>query len=170
MNFQILLCLIGAALTGLVLSATISWLLKEFDSLRRDHQELMSDIKRRSAPAIAMVVLVTEVVLIIASDSFPGNTSLKISVTLLLMILFFCANELLLKESRLQRGMGWFIWLFAIFALPFFVWMDRHFDVQKIISDLIGMELQSKIAIGISIPLLFVLPFVTSRTRVPITN
>jgi len=161
--FQVVLAVVSAAFMVLLVSWLISWLTTQLDSFQTQHVKLARELSKRFSPAIAMIALVIQAVLVIAGEAFKDKSALMVSVTLLLIILFFCANELLIKDSKPLRAAGWAIWIFAICALPFYIWMDRGFDIRIVLSELHKIDLSLKIALGLGIPVLFVVPFALTR-------
>ena len=103
-----------------------------FDSLFADlyekHRALAQQLKKRTPWFIALTVLVAQAVVAIADKSFQGQELPTVAVTLVLILLFFLANELITGEQVMLRALGFVLWFVALATLPFFVALDRGFD------------------------------------------
>ena len=122
---------IGALLLAVVVSLIgklATWTMGKFADLYEKHRALASQIRKRTPWFMVLTLLVAQAVVAIADKSFQGQELPTVAVTLVLILLFFLANELVTSEERALRIIGFIVWFIAVLALPFFVLLDREFN------------------------------------------
>lgn len=133
-SFGFLLCVqlaLGAlllAFVGAALSRLAAWAADGFADLYARHRSLAAELKKRTPWFMVLTTLVAQAVLAIADKSFGDDDLETVAVTLLLILLFFLANELITREEKWLRCVGFAVWFLAVVALPFFVLLDRKFN------------------------------------------
>jgi len=157
-----------ALLVLLVVFAVIgkfgTWVIAEIAALNRKHAELLAKIRERTPWFVVLMLLLSQAALAIADKSFKGNELPTVAVTLILILLFFIANEFMVSDSKTFKVLGFVLWFVAITALPFFVWADRGFNITAIITELAAFPLMYKIFYALCLPVFVLLPVLyTSR-------
>ena len=157
-----------ALLVLLVVFAVIgkfgTWMIAEIAALNRKHAELLEKIRKRTPWFVVLMLLLSQAALAIADKSFKGNELPTVAVTLILILLFFIANEFMVSDSKTFKVLGFVLWFVAITALPFFVWADRGFNIAAIITELAEFPLMYKIFYALCLPVFVLLPVLyTSR-------
>ena len=156
---------IGALLLAVVVSLVgtlATWTMGNFADLYEKHRALASEIKKRTPWFIVLTLLVAQAVVAIADKSFQGRELPTVAVTLVLILLFFLANELITRDKSILRVIGFFVWLVAVLALPFFVLLDRGFDWPLLYKQAMAVTLFYKAFYGLIVivfvltPLLFI--------------
>ena len=156
---------IGALLLAVVVSLVgtlATWTMGKFADLYEKHRALASEIKKRTPWFIVLTLLVAQAVVAIADKSFQGRELPTVAVTLVLILLFFLANELITRDKSVLRVIGFFVWFVAVLALPFFVLLDRGFDWPLLYKQAMAVTLFYKAFYGLIVivfvltPLLFI--------------
>ena len=122
---------VGALLFVVVISLVCglaSWTIGRFADLYEKHRALAQEIKKRTPWFVVLTILVAQAVVAIADKSFRGQDLPTVAVTLVLILLFFLANELIVRDQVALRALGFIVWFVAVMALPFFVLLDRGFN------------------------------------------
>ena len=156
---------IGALLLAVVVSLVgtlASGTMGKFADLYEKHRALASEIKKRTPWFMVLTLLVAQAVVAIADKSFQGQELPTVAVTLVLILLFFLANELITRDKSVLRVIGFFVWFVAVLALPFFVLLDRGFDWPLLYKQAMAVTLFYKAFYGLIVivfvltPLLFI--------------
>lgn len=156
---------IGALLLGVVLSLIgrlAAGTMRVFADLYARHDALAKAMKKRTPWFVVLTALVAQAVVAIADKSFQGQTFPTIAITLVLIILFFLANELITRDRLALRVAGFALWFIAVLTLPFFVLADRDFNWAVLHQEAMGIPwfyrtMYSLIAlVFVFTPLLFV--------------
>ena len=156
---------IGALLLAVVVSLVgtlASWTMGKLADLYEKHRALASEIKKRTPWFMVLTLLVAQAVVAIADKSFQGQELPTVAVTLVLILLFFLANELITRDKSVLRVIGFLLWFVAILALPFFVLLDRGFDWPLLYKQAMAVSLFYKAFYGLIVivfaltPLLFI--------------
>ena len=156
---------IGALLLAVVVSLVgtlASWTMGKLADLYEKHRALASEIKKRTPWFMVLTLLVAQAVVAIADKSFQGQELPTVAVTLVLVLLFFLANELITRDKSVLRVIGFLLWFVAILALPFFVLLDRGFDWPLLYKQAMAVSLFYKAFYGLIVivfaltPLLFI--------------
>ena len=151
-----------AILVLLVVTAAIgkfnTWVVGEITALNRKHAELLKQIRQRTPGFVALTLLISQAALTIADKSFEGKELPTVAVTLVLILLFFIANEFMVRDPRTFQALGFILWFAAVLALPFFVWADRGFNTSVVIEQLAAFPLVYKIFYALCLPVFVLLP------------
>ena len=156
---------IGALLLAVVVSLVgtlASWTMGKLADLYEKHRALASEIKKRTPWFMVLTLLVAQAVVAIADKSFQGQELPTVAVILVLILLFFLANELITRDKSVLRVIGFLLWFVAILALPFFVLLDRGFDWPLLYKQAMAVSLFYKAFYGLIVivfaltPLLFI--------------
>ena len=156
--FGALLLAVVVSLVGTLASGTMG----KFADLYEKHRALASEIKKRTPWFMVLTLLVAQAVVAIADKSFQGQELPTVAVTLVLILLFFLANELITRDKSVLRVIGFFVWFVAVLALPFFVLLDRGFDWPLLYKQAMAVTLFYKAFYGLIVivfvltPLLFI--------------
>ena len=135
---------IAALLLAVVLSligGLVTWMMGKFADLYEKHRALAQLLKKRTPWFIALTVLVSQAVVAIADKSFQGQELPTVAVTLVLILLFFLANELITGGQVMLRALGFVLWFVALATLPFFVALDRGFDWGLLYKQALGVPI-----------------------------
>lgn len=135
-----------------------TWVMAEVASLHIKHAELLRELQKRTPWFVVLALLVSQAVLAIADKSFQGKELPTVAVTLVLILLFFLANEFIVREQLLLRILGFVLWFAAILALPLFVWADRGFNTNLILTQLNAFPLFYKVFYALCSLVLLLLP------------
>lgn len=122
---------IGALLLAVVMSLIgrlAAGTMKVFADLYARHDALAKAMKKRTPWFVVLTALVAQAVVAVADKSFQGQAFPTIAITLVLIILFFLANELISQDRLELRVAGFGLWFLAVLTLPFFVLADRDFN------------------------------------------
>lgn len=120
----------AAAIAGML----FKWIVSQIESLHWKHAQLLGEFKKRTPWFVVLVLLISQAVLVIADKSFKGEELPTVAVTLVLIILFFLANELIVKKNVWLKTLGFTLWFLAIVALPLLVWAHRDFNTAEIVA------------------------------------
>jgi hypothetical protein len=137
-SFGFLLCVqlaLGAlmlAFAAAVLGRLVAWVAGGFADLYERHRELAAELAKRAPWFLVLTTLGAQVVLAVADKSFQGKELITVAVSLILIVLFYLANDLITRKQRWLRWIGFLVWLLTVLALPFFVLFDRKFDWETL--------------------------------------
>ncbi|HSI45114.1 MAG TPA: hypothetical protein VK950_02965 [Methylophilus sp.] len=135
---------LGALLLALVLSLIgklVTWTMGRFADIYEKHRALTRELRKRTPWFVVLTLLVAQAVVAIADKSFQGQELPTVAVTLVLILLFFLANELITRDQLPLRATGLLVWFIAVLALPFFVLLDRKFDWQVLYQQALAVPL-----------------------------
>jgi hypothetical protein len=150
--FQIVIAALGVCVgTGLayyvtqylVLTGTDK-ALEKIEDLRRDHQELLNKAVLRVPPFAVGMLLIAQAVVYLADKSFERNVGVTVSLTLVLIVVFWLANELATRTSAPQRRLGICLWVAAVLLLPVMIIIDRNGDLSLVWQQFRSLSLQVK--------------------------
>src|SRR5437899_33401 len=160
---QITVAVLVVAVVLAVVGCLFMWVTGEFVSLQKKHAEVMQELQKRTPWFLALVLLVSQAVLAIADKSFHGQELPTVAVTLILILLFFLANEFIVRDQLPLRILGFVLWLAAIMALPLLVWADRGFNTSMVLEQINAFPSSYKIFCALCIPVFLVLPLLFIR-------
>ena len=133
---QIAIAILAVGFVLGIIGKIFTWVVSEIALLHERHKELLRALKKRTPWFVVLTLLVSQAVLVIADKSFQGQELPTVAVTLVLILLFFLANEFIVREHLMFRVLGFVLWFAAVLALPFFVWADRGFDTSAVLTQI----------------------------------
>jgi hypothetical protein len=147
--FQVVITVLGVVVgtavtyyvTQSVVLAATSKALKKIDDLRQDHEDLVNKVALRAPPFAVGILLITQAVLYLADKSFEKDVATTVCVTLVLIIVFWLANELAAREDTRQRIVGTLVWVGGILFLPLMILLHENCDFRKVWGDFQSMPL-----------------------------
>lgn len=145
-----------------MISKLIAWSMAQFADLYNKHRDLAEALKQRTPFAVVLTALIAQAMLAIADKSFKGETPITLAITLVLIMLFYVANELIARDELALRIAGFGVWLLSVLTLPFFVLAHRDFDWHEIAQEAAGVPLFYRalyallVLVFVFTPLLFV--------------
>ncbi len=161
--FQVLLTgagvIVGGAFTLWVAQSLFESIAQHLRELQRSHDELITYVRRRVPTFIAAALVITEAAMIIADKAFKSETLPTVTVSLLLLVLFWVANEFMTSGSTFRRGIGIALWIFAILFLPLAVFLHRKGDWSAIKAEIESIQFGHFWALVLIGVLMLVLPF-----------
>ena len=159
---QIAVAVLIIAFVLSVVGRLFTWVTAEIDSLHKKYAELLSQLQKRTPWFVVLALLVSQATLAIADKSFDGEELPTVAVTLVLILLFFLANEFIVREQLPLRILGFVLWFTAVIALPLFVWADRGFKTSAVLAEINAFPLSYKVfyalcsLVFVLLPLLFI--------------
>lgn len=164
--FQFLITALGAVaavvVTLWILSFPINAITTSLDALQRAHGELLAKLKKRTPTFVAICIVVTDATMLIADKSFQGETLPTVTVSLVMLVLFWIGNELMVSDSRPKFFVGAAVWVLAVASLPVAATLHRK-GLDKLFEDLGNLDMATKMTIGLVVLCLLLLPFVIQR-------
>lgn len=133
--------------------------------LENRHKKEITRIRRRAPAIVAVTLLVAEAILLLTDNAFKGEPIPTLTVAFGLLILFWVANELVIRPGRFERVLGMILWLLALPALVSAVLVHRGWDINELIAQLTKLRVETLIFFAFAATLLLVLPLLFSRVR-----
>jgi|ERR1051325_971663 hypothetical protein len=124
-------------------------------------RELAKKLREPARPIVAMCALIVEAVKIVADKSFEGHEEEGLIVSLVLVILFFVANQWLKDEkNKKNQWIGAGIWLGAIALVPIMVMLINGWDLRELWEEIeTNLEPGTMVVLGLVLFVLIILPF-----------
>lgn len=164
--FQFLITTLGAIaaviVTLWILSFPFNALTTKVYALQRAHGELLAKLQKRTPTFVAISIVVAEATMLIADKSFQGETLPTVTVSLVMLVLFWIGNELMVSDSRPKFFVGLAVWGLAVASLPVAATLHRK-GLDKLFEDLGNLDMATKMTIGLVLLCLLLLPFVFQR-------
>lgn len=139
-----------AAVAGAIASAIYSGLVSRMSALERSYGELLRKLNKRAPTFATSAALVATLVLLLADKSFKGETIPTICVGIVLVLLFWLANELLVDETRLRNILGVGLWATGLVFLPVAIYFHRSRNMEVILQDISGLGIATISLLGLT--------------------
>src|SRR5262249_19629954 len=97
----------------------------DFMQLQRKYPKEIAKAKQRTPTFVAIAVLLSEAVVIVADNSFEGKTVETLVVSFVMLLGFGVANELMVKRGKVLMGLGIVMWILMLAFLPGAIMVDR---------------------------------------------
>ena len=159
----VLVVVIAAILIVLGASWTVSRTLDDIKNLERRFPEQIERAKQRTPTFVAVLLFVSEAIVIIADKSFEGNTVATLTVSFVMLLGFTLANELMAKAGRLLRITGLALWFLILAFLPCVVMINRSWGVRQLGSYLWSLPMATKLFFGLAALVMVVVPILMKR-------
>ena len=117
---QVLVCLVGVAFTLWISGQILTTITVRFDQLAREHAAALEELKKRTPPLVLTAGLIGQIALIVPGVVFDDKFMI-LSVTGILTLTFWVANEFLVQDSRSAFWFGVVLWSVGVLALPFLI-------------------------------------------------
>ena len=135
----------------------------EIASLSQRHPKQFVKIKKRTPTMIAVAILVSEAVVIIADRSFEGNKTAALGVSFVMLIGFSMANELMVNSSLLLRIAGVVLWLLIVAFVPGAIMIDRKWGLRELGTHVWSLPMATKLFFVLAALVMTILPFLVAR-------
>jgi hypothetical protein len=134
-------------------------IMRRIDHLEKQHSELLKKMGRRTPAFTATVGLITEAVKLVGDKSFEGDAVHALTISLLLIILFWVANQLAVAEERWKRIFGVVVWFATIAFVPLALMLHHDWNVTVLLEALNHhLEFGTKLVLGTVAFVLILLP------------
>jgi hypothetical protein len=166
--FQIFLTVCGAAAFSIAVSwALVGWSMcvtaERIAALSRKHEEAIAKLQKRTPTFVVAAALVTQLVMVFADKAFGEDVLTVVTVTILLILLFWFGNEFMLRESKGMQIVGWAFWFAAVLFLPVAIMLHRHVDLSGLWMEFRKIPLRSQMALLLGTAVTAAAPFVVNR-------
>jgi hypothetical protein len=165
-GFQIFLTLIAAAVSIAISIGLVGWSLsvigKQIGELSRHQQDVVEKLQKRTPTFVVAAALVTQLVMVFADKAFKDDLT-AITVTILLILLFWSGNEFMLRESKWARFLGWTFWLAAVVSVPVAIMLDRHIGLNGLWMAFRGIEFHTQLVLILGTIVAVAAPFVVKQ-------
>ncbi len=165
--FHICVEVLLAAIVLVVVLAAITKLQHQVIQLAKMVRELATKMREPARPIVAMCVLVAEAVKIVTDKSFEGHDEEGLIVSLVLVFLFFIANQWLKDEKcRKSQWIGAVIWFGAIALVPIMVMLVNGWNPGELWEEIkTHLETGTMVVLGLVLFVLIILPFSFKHLR-----
>jgi hypothetical protein len=154
----------GLLIISFSVSKSYNIVLSGFRDAALRYPEEVQAIKQRKPFFAASAALVGNGILTVAGASFSTSSLITIAVSLALLLGFYVANELLIKDSRVLWSLGLFLWLLLLLLLPTAIVFHNHWTFTDLLAAAGNLDLAAKIFFAIAFAAMVFIPFLAHRT------
>jgi hypothetical protein len=119
-------------------------------------------INKRTPTWVATLSLLAQAILLIADKSF-GDDCGAVALALVLILMFWPANELLLHDSPLRRFLGKCVWAFAVVVVPIVLVLRNKGDVAVVWARIQGLQFTTQCIILVGVTSLGLAPVALNK-------
>jgi hypothetical protein len=94
----------------------------------------------------------------LADTTFDGDVASTLVVSFTMLVGFWTANELMVKDSRVFRIVGYLVWFVVILFLPAAIMIDRKWSIPDLFAQLGTLSLAFKLFLGVAAITMCTLP------------
>ena len=156
---------ISLALATRICGSLAISLANRIEHLSDEQKRILQKLQERTPPLLVAATLITQAVMAIADKAFGDNPVIVVVVTILLIILFWIANEFMLRDALVMRLAGWSVWGFAILALPTLVALFHRWSIHELWTEVSKLSTGTLIVFALSIPVVILLPLACATRR-----
>lgn len=160
--FQILIGLIAVSFTTVIVLWCCARLLRGIiDSLLKitvEHRWIIVHVKERVPAVAASVALLAEGYSLITDKAFGGDDQSAIVVGLVLLIVFWLANECIVAREHTIQWLGHGLWVIGLLALPAFVLVHTNSLSGGLAGHLRQLEPDTLLVSGLSFLFIAIVP------------
>jgi hypothetical protein len=135
----------------------------EVTALEARHPKQLAQAKQRAPTFVAIALLVSEAIVIIADNSFEGKTVATLVVSFVMLLGFGLANGLMVKAGWIPWSVGLILWFLMLGFLPGAIMVDRRWGVRELGKHLWSLPMPTKLFFALAALVMLVMPVLMAR-------
>ena len=160
LSLRTLLVLVAVGVAAYIVGTLYTSLVGQIASLEKRFEMELKALRRKSPAVVASLLLLGQAVVSATDRTLQGNTSVKISLSVGLLLYFWLANALLAGKTKGQPTAGVLLWFVGIALNVFAVAAFYQIGLPDLISALAGLNTVQQVYFTAMLVILLIVPLI----------
>jgi hypothetical protein len=156
--FSIATVLIVGCLVGAIVFKLYKSIVEQLANLESKYADLSRRLGQRRPAFVSTATIVAAMVTLLSDKAFGEENVPAVCVGIVLILLFWVANELLVAGTQVRFIFGIAVWFFGVVLTPIVMLIQQHGDVSALVHSILRLNLGMMAMVIASVVLACVAP------------